>query len=260
MKQAVDLSSFRQLRVVNLSNIYDVETIKQTLLSVENPENIEVIILNNNNLNQIPKEIVRFKKLSQLSLNGNPALNFSSAFKLIGRLPKLEFLDCQYNQLRKIPKEIVFIKSLKELNLSNNRLEFINDFTYLSELPKLRSLWMRNNHLKRVSKNLNGLSQLVNLYMENNLLTELPVELSGLKSLRVLHLSFNNFKELPLTLQTLPNLILLHIDHCKITSISNTFTTKSVSIKGLVINDNLLSKNDILKWKAKFQSFFLLIF
>ncbi len=256
---AVNLSKYQNLKMLNLSGIKNIQVIDSILESVPNPTQLRVLILDNNYLKSLPTAITRFSKLEQLSLNNNQELDFSKAFTTLAPLP-LTFLNCQFNQLKTVPKEIVYLEMLKDLNFSNNQLELHHSFKYLALLPKLTSLWLRNNHLTSLSANLNKMSRLVNLYVENNELEELPKQLEGLQSLRILHLSFNRFKELPEVLQTLPHLILLHIDHCNIQKISNTFSTETTSIRGLVMNDNQLTSSSIKLWKSKFKSFFLLIF
>lgn len=253
---AIDLSEFKDLKMLNLSNIKRLKKLEDVLNSIPNPEQLEVLILEHNNLKMLPLSITKFKQLKQLSLSDNPELNFSHSFKKLAALP-LEFLDLQHNKLENIPKEINQIKTLIDLNLSHNHL---SDFSPLSQLPSLRSLWLRNNSIEHLSTSINQIHSLVNLYVENNQLKELPNNLSGLTSLRVLHLSFNEFKELPESLQSLPGLMLLHIDHCNIKKIPNSFTLKTTPFKGLVMNNNELSLAQIHHWESVFKSFFLLNF
>lgn len=255
-KEDIKLDGFDDLRMLNISNLKDAKTLEQVVNSISNPEKLEILYLDNNHLKVLPKFLTKFTGLKQLSLNNNPQLNLAASFKNISTLP-LEFLNLQFNQLNSIPKEIQCFQALEDLNLSHNQ---VLNFNHLSELPKLRSLWLRNNKISVLGPSVNKISQLVNLYLENNHLTTLPGHLTGLTSLRVLHLSFNKFTELPEPLQTLPGVMLLHIDHCNINTIANTFTPKTVSFKGLVMNDNKLSSQDIEKWKTVFGSFFLLIF
>ncbi|NIJ44687.1 Leucine-rich repeat (LRR) protein [Wenyingzhuangia heitensis] len=258
-QKEINLTRFLDLRMLNLSNIYDIKQLDQILKSIANPNQLRVLILNNNHLSILPRSIVRFKGLKQLSLQNNPELNLENSFKTLSCL-SLDYLDLQYNRLTKIPPEIKLLKTLKEVNLSNNNLSNNNLFYNLCDLPALRSLWLRNNNISSLNTNLNKMDQLVNLYLENNQLKEIPSNLTGLKSLRVLHLSFNKFEELPENLQDIPKLILLHIDHCNIKSISKTFNSRTISVKGLVINNNDLSKEQINTWKSVFKNNFLLIF
>ena len=258
-KRQINLSKFRDLKMLNLSNLKNENELESILKSIPNPEGLEVLILDNNHLKSLPNSILRFKQLKHISLNKNPALDLNIAFKTLSKLP-ITFLNLQFNQLKYLPPSITMLRKLEEVNLSNNQLNTGEIFNYLSQLPYLKTLWLRNNELKVIEAELNKMSRLVNLYLENNQLLTLPINLNGLKSLRILSLSFNKFQVLPVSLQSIPHLILLHIDNCEIEKIPNSFSPKSSTIKGLVINNNQLSEQAIKKWKRVFKSFFLLIF
>lgn len=257
-KTTIDLTKFKDLRVLNLSDTHQYNDLEKVLEGIPNPELLEVLVLNNNNLVNLPGVLTRFKNLKQLSLHYNPELDYPQVFKTLSLL-SIEFLDLQFNQLTKLDSGVGELKSLEELNVSNNRLDTQSVFNSLSSLSKLRSLWLRNNKLSILSKQIHKLGHLVNLYAEHNNLKELPL-LSGLTSLRVLHLSFNKFETFPLALKTAPSLILLHIDHCNIRKIPLSFNKKQSSFKGLIINNNKLSETDKVYWKSVFKGFFLLIF
>lgn len=258
-QKEIDLSEFSELRMLNLSNVGSLARLTTILNTIPNPDQLEVLLLNNNQLKTLPSSLLRFKALKQLSLHKNPNLDLKTAFMDLSSI-KLEFLSLQENQLSQVPKEIGLLRTLKEINLSQNNLSETNFFDDLAELPELQSLWLRNNGITVLNTSLSKLSQLVHLYLEHNQLKELPNNLKGLKSLRVLHLSFNQFEELPENLQNIPKLILLHIDHCYIQTIPHTFGPKTTSIKGLVMNANALSSEDLKKWKSVFKNNFLLIF
>lgn len=258
-QEKIDLLIFKDLKVLNLSNLKNREELNVVLKSIPNPEFLETLILDNNHLQLLPTAILRFKNLNHISLNKNPSLNLEAAFKTLSKLP-ISFLNLQFNQLRSLPLSLTVLKELKEINLSNNQLKTKSVFNYLSKSSSLKTVWLRNNKLKSIGDEINKMNQLVNLYMENNQLFDLPANLQGLTSLRILNLSHNKFELLPIALQTMPSLILLHIDNCEIKKIPNSFTTKSTSIKGLVINNNHLSAQEIKKWQSVFKGFFLLIF
>lgn len=257
-KDEIDLKEFNQLKVLNLSN-KNIEVIDRAILSIPFPEKLEVLILNNSELSKLPKSISKLTGLKQLSLQKNPNLNYTSVFYELSNL-SLEFLDLQFNYLKHLSAEVSNLKTLEELNLSNNQLSNFKGFEILKSLPKLRSLWLRNNEIQLLDTSVNEMTELVNLYLENNQLTSLPKSLVGLKSLRVLHLSYNQFTILPEELQTIPLLILLHIDHCKIEKIPSSFNLETTSIRGLVMNANKLNKEQLAFWKKEFRSFFLLVF
>lgn len=256
-KGVLTLKNHSDLRVLNLSN--QQHKIDDILKSIPNPELLEVLILENNQLSILPGSISRFKNLKQLSLNNNPKLDYQQAIEVLKSNSKLEFLNLQFNQLQLVPNKLKELNTLEEINLSNNHLQPEYIFEPLAKLPKLRSLWIRNNQLTTLGDDVNEMKQLVNLYVEHNQLAELPNVLSGLDSLRILHLSFNSFTILPESLTTAPKLILLHADNCNITKIPTIFAEEK-NIKGIVINNNRLPNKAIEFWKQEFSNFFLLIF
>lgn len=255
----IDLSKFYHLKSLNLSRISSAKNLDKIFRTIPYPDRLEVLLLENNQLKKLPISVTRFKSLKQLSLSGNSNLNFRDAFKTLSK-NSLEFLNLQHNKLQVLPVEITKLKTLKELNLSYNKLDTQTVFNTVAKLPRLKSLWLRNNQVSVLSDDINKLGQLQRLYLENNKLTTLPDDLSGLKKMMILNLSFNSFQTFPMELLSIPRLVLLHIDNCSINKIPLSFEHKNHSIKGLVIANNNLSKLDKEYWDAKLTNFFLLLF
>ena len=68
----IDLTDYTDLRMLNLSNLQKSEDLNTVLKSIPHPEKLEVLLLNQNDLEQLPESISRFKNLKQISLQNNP--------------------------------------------------------------------------------------------------------------------------------------------------------------------------------------------
>ena len=252
------LSQLPDLRMLNLSGASkNTDTLNSLLNEIPNPEKLQVLLLNDLDLEHIPSAIKQFKNLKQLSLNKNPKLNLDETFTTIQNLP-IVFLNLQYNGLNKLPASIQFIETLSDLNLTGNNVTDAQTFTYLSQLKKLRSLWLNYNNLNVFPKTASQLKQLRNLYFEHNNIRELPEDFKQLKKVWVIHAGHNKFTSLPKQLSEMEALLLLHINNCEIKTIPEDFSSKKISLFGLIMDNNLLSEQDKLKWKKEFKGFFII--
>lgn len=253
-----NLANLTELRILNLSG-NKLLNLEEVFNTITNPEKLEVLILDSLDLKIIPKSILKFKNLKQLSLNKNPHLNFVQATEIIETLP-IRFLNLQQNSLENIPFQIAKITSLTGVNLSNNKIKNSQAFETLAKLPNLKSLWLTNNKIYNLPEEIGLFTSLRNLYLEHNYLTTLPNSVKNLKKVTVLHLGYNQFKELPIALIKMPKLMLLHINNCGINTISNRFKNSKYSLKSIILDNNKLSEEDKKKWRKVFKSFIMASF
>lgn len=252
------ISQLPHLRMLDLSRaIQHEDDLTFILNAIPNPEQLKVLILNDLDLNSLPKAIKRFTNLEQLSLNKNPDLDLDQVFTLIQNLP-IAFLNLQYNNLTHLPASIQFIEQLEDLNLSGNRINDTKTFTYIAQLKHLRSLWLTHNNLDILPQTISQLHQLRNLYFEHNNISTLPEDFYQLKKVWVIHAGHNNFKHLPEAFSKMKSLLLLHINNCEIETISETFNSRKISLFGLIIDNNKLTETDKLLWEKRFKRFFIL--
>lgn len=246
------------LRMLNLSGNTQLN-IDNVLKTIPNPELLEVLILDSLNLKNIPKSIIKFTNLKHLSLNYNTEIDLNKTITTINSLP-VQFLNLQHNKLVSVPSKITSITTLTHLNLSYNQIANPIIFTYLAKLPKLHSLWLTQNNLTQIHKEIGLLNNVRNLYLEHNKLTSLPIEIQGLKKVRVLHIGHNLFTDLPIQLIKMPSLNLLHINNCKIQNISDNFATSKYSLISILVDNNKLSEKDKKRWRKTFSSFIMASF
>ena len=253
---SMPLASLHKLASIKFINT-SFKDIDNVFKKIPNPEKLKVLILDSLGLKSLPNSISRFKNLSQIALNSNPELDFDSTFKILKDLP-IVFFNLQDNKLTQIPESITEFNTLKDLNLSNNSISKEENFSTLTQLPKLTSLWLTNNNLKVLPKTIGALSRLKNLYIEHNQLTNLPSEISGMKKVWVVHAGHNLFEELPPEFATMKGLFLLHVNNCKIKSIPEIYSTKASHVLGLIMDNNNLSDSEKAKWKKEMRHYFLL--
>jgi len=250
------LPLFSNLYSLNLSNNPTLN-IDKALSLIQSPLKLKVLVLNNNELSEVPKLISNFENLKQLSLNQNPELNLKNTFENIQKL-SIEFLSLQQNKLTDLPLNTYKLDSLKDLNLSDNNFFKDAAFEKIKQLPSLQSLWLTNNKLEVFPKGLCSLDQLKNLYIEHNSLKSIPAEINLMKKVWTIHAGYNLFNDLPVAFAEIPKLLLLHINNCNIKSIPRIYETKKSNVKGIILDANRLSEATIAFWKKKSSRFFLL--
>lgn len=166
--------------------------------------NLKVLMLDTNELHQLPKEISLLQSLERLSLSNNLLMalprgvcrlsnlrslhlanNRFDSFPLeICDIASLEFLDVSDNALVAIPDRISNIKNLRSLLLNYNKLIQLPDT--ICELLDLECLWLGNNRLRELPRNFWKLARLdwgyryTSSVLENNPLVHPPIEICRL--------------------------------------------------------------------------------
>lgn len=93
--------------------------LKELDLTAIKGSSIEVLVLGNNALTDIPKEIETLKQLKHLNLSKN---QFALLPKSIGQLNELNILNLRRNKLSDLPDEIGLLRNLKSLDLRKNNI------------------------------------------------------------------------------------------------------------------------------------------
>ncbi|AXT55361.1 leucine-rich repeat domain-containing protein [Aquimarina sp. AD1] len=252
------ITKLKDLRMINLSNNKGLD-IDNSLRVLSVHKNLEVLILDSLDIKTIPESIKLFPKLKQISLINNPGFDLSQILQQISELP-IEFLNLKNNQLTKIPKNITALNTLRDLNLSYNEIHDEASYSHLGKLPDLYSLWIDHNNLKELPNTISKLNQIRFFYIDHNDLETLPDQLKEMKSVWVIHAGFNKFKELPSVFSSMKSLLMVHINNNEIVSIPITYETEKYPLAGLILDNNPLSQEEIVKAKETFKGFFLLSF
>jgi Leucine-rich repeat (LRR) protein len=171
------------------------------------------------NLQVIPSDLWRLKKLKTLLRNSN---KLSSIPSQIGHLSKISYLDLDSNFITEIPNQIKKLKQLGVLILSNNLLtEFPSFFSSFSELHIL-SLY--KNRLTEFPSQLPH--KIFDLDLNRNSITSIPVEcLTRLFNIKILNLSFNQITILPIEIGQLSRLQCLELANNQFSFIPSDLVT-----------------------------------
>lgn len=241
---------------INLKGTQQI-TLDSLFTNFDQPQLITSIILDSLDLKELPKSMERFTNLKQLSLVGNPNLNFEQAVENCSSNP-IVFLNLQGNELTRLPNNLSKLQSLTDINLAYNRLADENNFKILSEINALNEVWLDHNNLKALPKSIGQLQQITRLYIGHNELEALPDELAAMKKLKVLHAEYNRLTTFPEVFLCTPSLILVHLNNNEISNVPRSFSEHKSSVKGLILDNNPISIEE-RKWIEKeFSDFFLL--
>ncbi|EGC35818.1 hypothetical protein DICPUDRAFT_54947 [Dictyostelium purpureum] len=165
-----------------------------------------------------------FKKLTQLTLNGNFILTVPGEAL---DLPTLKVLSINGNHLISLPAEVCKLVSLEKLEIANNRISEL--CPEIANLPKLEELIISGNPLTKLPPNFSSLTQLeildaggcqlvklpedfstmtklLEVNFGNNKLVELPNQIGRLTRLTILNLMDNKLTDLPLSIGNIPGL------------------------------------------------------
>lgn len=126
------------------------------------------------------------------------------SFEGLERLKNIKEVRFFDNNLKQLPRELFQIKGLKKLYIRvNPALDFEQLCIDLKAFEHLEGLYLENNALEVVPKNLSLLSQLKYLQFNNrqireqNQIQEIPAFLCDFKQLESLHFQLNSIQTIP---------------------------------------------------------------
>ncbi|XP_073762345.1 protein scribble homolog isoform X28 [Danio rerio] len=216
---------------------------------------LEELLLDANQLRELPKPFFRLHNLRKLGLSDNEIQKLPPD---VANFTQLVELDISRNDISEIPENIKFCQSLEIADFSGNPLTRLPDgFTQLRGLAHLS---LNDVSLQSLPNDIGNLSNLVTLELRENLLKSLPSSLSFLVKLEQLDLGSNVLEVLPDTLGALPNLRELWLDRNQLSSLppelgnlrqlvcldvsENRLSELPTEISGLIaLTDLLLSEN-----------------
>ncbi|XP_053571461.1 protein scribble homolog [Bombina bombina] len=216
---------------------------------------LEELLLDANQLRELPKPFFRLLNLRKLGLSDNEIQRLPPE---VANFMQLVELDISRNDIPEIPESIKFCKSLEIADFSGNPLSRLPDgFTQLRSLAHLA---LNDVSLQTLPSDIGNLANLVTLELRENLLKSVPSSLSFLVKLEQLDLGSNDLQLLPDTLGALPNLRELWLDRNQLSALppelgnlrrlvcldvsENKLEQLPTEISGLVsLTDLLLSQN-----------------
>ncbi|TKS87573.1 Protein scribble -like protein [Collichthys lucidus] len=175
---------------------------------------LEELLLDANQLKDLPKPFFRLLNLRKLGLSDNEIQRLPPE---VANFMQLVELDISKNDIPEIPESIKFCRALEIADFSGNPLSRLPDgFTQLRALAHLA---LNDVSLQTLPNDIGNLANLVVLELRENLLKSLPTSLSFLVKLEQLDLGANELEVLPDTLGALPNLRELWLDRNQLSSL-----------------------------------------
>ncbi|KAG8515379.1 Protein scribble, partial [Galemys pyrenaicus] len=175
---------------------------------------LEELLLDANQLRELPKPFFRLLNLRKLGLSDNEIQRLPPE---VANFMQLVELDVSRNDIPEIPESIKFCKALEIADFSGNPLSRLPEgFTQLRSLAHLA---LNDVSLQALPGDVGNLANLVTLELRENLLKALPASLSFLVKLEQLDLGGNDLEVLPDTLGALPNLRELWLDRNQLSAL-----------------------------------------
>ncbi|ULT88509.1 hypothetical protein L3Y34_007607 [Caenorhabditis briggsae] len=143
------------------------------------------------NLQSIPSDIYRFRKLEDLNLSMNNIKDLGRLFTL----RRLKVLDVSDNEISMLPAEIGQLTQLIELNLNRNEITDIPET--LKNCKMLANLKLNGNPFTRLPESISECTSITILSLNETNLTALPSAMGSLANLRVLEARENHLRTIP---------------------------------------------------------------
>ncbi|KAJ8321664.1 hypothetical protein KUTeg_000135 [Tegillarca granosa] len=169
---------------------------------------LEELLLDANQIKDLPKSFFRLIQLRKLSLSDNEICRLPPD---IANFINLQEMDVSRNDIGDIPDNIKFCKNLQVLDVSSNPFTKVLP-EGLTQLRNLTHLGLNDVALERLPPDIGNLSSLESLELRENNLKTLPPSISFLVKLEILDLGSNEIDTLPDIIGSLPNLQELWLD------------------------------------------------
>jgi hypothetical protein len=135
---------FRDFKVEEICKLLSNQVIKNNLIKgYENKKNYleqTEVIINNQNLTEIPKGLLVLQNLESINIHSN---SFNKFPKDIFNFPKLKNLTIGFNGIDSIPKRIIEMQNLETLAINGNNIKDLPN--ELLQLPKLEYIHIKEN-------------------------------------------------------------------------------------------------------------------
>jgi hypothetical protein len=185
---------------------------------------IQISLVHNNLIGNIPEEIGNLDSLSLLDLSLDSIFSIPSAIGNlstldtlwlfatridslpveIGNLHDLKYLGLNYTVIRELPEEIGGLNKLEKLSVAHAKLIYIPES--IGYLTSLKIIDLQVNEISNLPSSIGNCVNLVELWLNANNIPEIPSEIGNLTNLEYLILGGNNLQELPDEIFTLTNL------------------------------------------------------
>ncbi|OJJ19192.1 hypothetical protein BKI52_20485 [marine bacterium AO1-C] len=167
---------------------------------------LKILDLEDQLLNNLPKELERLTELEELYLEKNFLKDLPLEF---ANLQKLHTIDLSSNKLESMPEVITKMKPLERLNLSRNTIKMLS--AEIAKLKKLSHLILSHTHLTQLPQGINQLEALTYMDLSYASFTSFPEGVTELRNLKTLRLQGNKILKIPKKIKQLKSLEKLYI-------------------------------------------------
>ena len=238
------ISEFNSLRHLNLSHN---GLIKLPLIKKDNQ--ITHLNLTDNLIDTIGESILHFKKIEQLSLSFNPAVNNPHNFHLIKNLENLTSLSIKGIKL--ISPALYTINSLMVLDISESELAKIpKEFDALTHLTTLNLSHCNKINFSQATEQLAGMKNLSHLIVGGDSLNQIPFNVFKLRNLKTFTIKNSCINYVPASLSRL-QISTLHLWNCSLNKNTKFFdyVSKIKSLKHLSLSHLCSEKFNLKEFK-----------
>lgn len=203
-------------------------------------DQLEIINLNDNNIKQIEEEIIPPFE------NSSPEKKQSDDLKEEKKKSKknknkykgIKLLRMSNNKLSSLPQSFANLQNLQQLQLVGNQFEYFPSILF--ELPKLKELSLKKNHIQLIECSLElieGVTKLTDLDLSHNNLQYLPDEFTYLKTLININLEYNKLNKLPVSWKEMKSLHLINFKNNNLKTIPKSLFIETNVVR-VDIEDN----------------------
>ncbi|HEV7332235.1 MAG TPA: leucine-rich repeat domain-containing protein [Flavisolibacter sp.] len=215
------------------------KSIKEALV---NPTIVKSLDLSDQQLKQLPAEIIKLTTLEKIDIGSNPDLDLVQTFEVLKQIPSLKILWLTDGKIKALPNNISQLKNLEELWLDDNELTSFPD--PIKQLTNLKYLRLFSNKIKKVNFKKGQLPNLIYIDLCYNEFETFPVELSVLPNLKRIIIWYNSISTIPRSIKRFKAIEEINLQNNRLTSIPNQFG-RLKTIQKLSLRDNKLSEKTI---------------
>ena len=210
-------------------------------------EGVEDLDFSHNDIPSLPEYVADLCGVVSLNFERNALMALPREVVASPRLgATLQMLLLSHNNLSSIPEEIGNLAQLNMLLLSNNCIRELPR-TIFTQLASLETLWVDNNKLCELPKEIGELKKLKSFWCHANELSELPENVCLLTAVEEISCGSNQIERLPSSLDNLVSMRRLMVDENRIKVLPNLlaallkFSLESLTFEGCPLEDPPLS-------------------
>ena len=178
------------LQCLIITLLFNVNTKAQNTTILSSPETIIRLDLSSNTIDLEKIDFSKFVNLEYLSLKDD---HLKELPKELFLLTKLKTLDLSGNDFKVLPKDFSKLKTLEKLYLNDEKnLDLPQSLVVLAKLPNLKSLYLDNDRINYMPREMLQLKNLEYLSLRQNALKEFPKNINSLSHLKHLYLNENS--------------------------------------------------------------------